>query len=57
MKKEEWLKQYKARMIERGLNEKEASAITEATGKEPDFLNDDPAGAADEELSYWSSDG
>ena len=57
MEKEEWLKRYKARMIGRGLNEREAKAITEATGNEPDFLDDDPEEAADDELSCWAADG
>lgn len=57
MDKEEWLKRYKARMIERGLCEKDAEEFTEAN--EPlDFTKeDDPEGAADDELSYWVSDG
>jgi len=46
MDKEGWLKRYKARMIERGLNEREAQAITEATSLEPDSLEDDPEDAA-----------
>jgi len=56
MEKEEWLKRYKARMVERGLHEREATAVTEATGNEPDFLDDDPEGAADDELSFWAND-
>ena len=44
-------------MIEKGLNEREARAITKATSDEPDFLDDDPEGAADDELSYWANDG
>ena len=57
MEKEEWMKLYKARMIERGLSEKEAQAITEAASNDLYQLEDNPEDAADEELSYWPSDG
>ena len=43
-------------MIERGVNEREANAITEAARNE-DFFEDDPEDSADDELSYWASDG
>lgn len=57
MEKEEWLKRYKARMIERGLNEREAQAITDATSTDEYCGEDEPEDAADEELSCWASDG
>ena len=57
MKKEEWLKRYKARMLERGLDNEEVRAMIECTIYEDDPLNDDPEQAADDELSYWPSDG
>ena len=57
MEKEEWMKLYKARMIERGLSEKEAQTITEAASNDLYQLEDNPEDAADEELSYWPSDG
>ena len=56
MKKEEWLKRYKARLIERGLSEIEAHNCTFVVNSDPDILVDDPEGAADVELSYWESD-
>lgn len=56
MEKGEWLNRYQARMTERGLNEKEAKEVTDAISGDPDFLDDDPEQAADDELSYWTSD-
>ena len=57
----EWLKRYKARMIERGLNEREATSITEAVSTDLDIMQhlEDyvPEDAADDELSYFASDG
>lgn len=44
-------------MIERGLSEKDAQNITEAANTDPEFLDDDPEEAADDELSYWGNDG
>jgi hypothetical protein len=43
--------------MERGLNEREAQAITDAISTEPDFLDEDPEDDADEELSCWANDG
>jgi hypothetical protein len=57
MEKEEWLKRYKARMIERGLSEKDAQAITDVTANDEYCGEDDPEDSADDELSYWASDG
>lgn len=57
MEKEEYLKRYKTRILERGLSEKEAQAITEAVDTDDPGLDDDPESAADDELSYWASDG
>lgn len=58
MEKEEWLKRYKTRMIERGLKEGEAQEITNAVDINDPFLDiDDPESAADDELAYWASDG
>lgn len=39
-------------MIERG-----AITETEAANLEPDYLDGNPEAAADDELSYWPSDG
>jgi hypothetical protein len=58
MEKEEWLRQYKARMIERGIGEplaEQARVVVEETN--PDFLQDDPIQTADDELRYWANDG
>jgi len=57
MEKEEWLKKYKARLIERGLNEEEAQDIAEAVDVDDPGLDDDPESAADDELNYQASDG
>ena len=57
MEKEEWMKRYKARIIAKGLSHKEAQAITEAASDDPYQPEDNPEDAADEELSYWPSDG
>lgn len=66
MEKEEWLKRYKARMIERGLSEVEAEALTKEMADDSTALGaaafdlrleDNPEDAADDELSYWASDG
>jgi len=58
MENEEWLKRYKARMIERGLNEREAEEITSAVSDfDPEYYEDNPEDSADDELSYWANDG
>lgn len=66
MEKEEWLKRYKARMIERGLSEEEAEGATKEMGDDSSPLSslafdlrpeDGPEDAADDELSCWASDG
>lgn len=57
MTKEEWLKRYKARMIDKGLNEREAQAATEAVSTDEHVGEDDPEDTVDDELSYWASDG
>jgi len=66
MEKEEWLKRYKARLLERGLSEEEAEYLTKETSDDSTalgalafdlLLEDDPEDAADDELSYWASDG
>lgn len=59
MDKEEWLKRYKKRLIERGIEEKLAGETTKTLDMQRglDFLNDDPEMSADDELSYWASDG
>lgn len=59
MNKEEWLERYKKTMINQGLNEREAEAITKAVQTDPEFLNflnDNPEQAAYDELSYWAND-
>lgn len=54
-----WLDRYKRRFIEQaGLTETQAQACAEA---EPfavlsEGFEDDPEGAADEEMSYWEAD-
>lgn len=57
MDKQEWLDRYKKRMLERGLNERETQAITEATETDEFCGEGEPEDAADDELSYWASDG
>ena len=57
MNKEEWRKRYKARLMERGLRDADAETDTSAAVSNPGFLDDNPEDAADEELSYWASDG
>ncbi|MCJ7747892.1 MAG: hypothetical protein MUP27_09115 [Desulfobacterales bacterium] len=57
MDKEEWLRRYKARMIERGLSEEEAQAATDAIATDKYCGDGDPEDAADDELSYWTDDG
>ena len=57
MIKEEWLKRYKSRMVERGLSDEEAQAAMEAVDVDDPGLDDDPESAADDELSYWTDDG
>jgi hypothetical protein len=47
MEKEEWLKRYKARMVERGLTEKDAENLLDAIKDDPDLVDNDPEGAAD----------
>ncbi|HHT9145522.1 MAG TPA: hypothetical protein ACFYD4_07570 [Candidatus Wunengus sp. YC61] len=57
MNKQEWLDGYKKRMLERGISETMARACTSVEAYNPDILDKDPEDAADEELSYWGSDG
>ena len=57
MEKEEWMRRYKARMIERGLSDDEAQNCTDAASLDPINFEYDPEDAADDELSYWPSDG
>ena len=66
MEKEEWLKHYKARLLERGLSEEGAEHLTKEMSDDSTALGalafdlrleDDPEDAADDELSYWGSDG
>jgi hypothetical protein len=56
---EEWLARYKQRFIEVGISEEGAQMQVEsATFEEHSvFFEDDPEGAADEEMSYWTDDG
>ena len=54
--REEWLARYKQRFVERaGLTPEQALALTEANPFEilSEYFEDDPEGAADEEMSYW----
>jgi hypothetical protein len=64
MKKEEWLRRYRQRFIDRidptnlkpGGLERIADDCVEAVSFEDasDFFELDPEGAADEEMSYWN---
>ncbi len=53
----EWMRRLRARFIERGGDG--ADAVADAVGFEEwqDGFEDDPEGAADEEMSYWENDG
>jgi len=53
-KEEMWMAAYVARMVERGIAAEDAWACCRAG--EHDFT-DDPADAADEEMTYWDDDG
>ena len=44
-------------MIEKGLNYDEANNCADAESLDPVNFEDNPEDAADEELSYWASDG
>lgn len=58
--KNEWLTRYKARFMERaGLDEAGAQCQAEAVSYEElvDGFEEDPEGAADEEMSNWAHDG
>ena len=57
MTQSEWLDRYKRRIMERaGVPEKFADDCAHAEPFEvlSDMFEDDPEGAADEELSYWT---
>ena len=54
MYQDKWLELYKKRLLERGIDSGLAKEI--AKNCEIDLLSD-PSDAADEELSYWGSDG
>lgn len=59
---EQWLARYKARMVERGVPEDLAQQAVEAVDmssgeNSTNSLDEDPEGAADDELSYWDDDG
>ncbi len=54
--REEWLRRYKQRFIDVGrITDGHAQACAEAEPFEvlSDMFEDDPEGAADEEMSYW----
>lgn len=56
---QEWLRRYKQRFIERAdLTEAQAAACAEAEPFDEisEMFEDDPEGAADEEMSYWDAD-
>ncbi len=56
MEHQEWLARYKWRLIDRaGLTEAQAQACAQAESFEvlSEFYEDDPEGAADEEMSDW----
>ena len=55
----DWLDRYKRRFIElAGMTDDQAQAFaaTESFGVLSEFFEDDPEGAADEEMSYWEAD-
>lgn len=54
MERVEWRRRYKNRLVERGLSPEEAEDILQPVGDDYDC---DPEMAADDELSYWASDG
>lgn len=56
MKKSEWLKRYRNRLTERGLNKQTAKDCANAVDEEGIDLDDSPESAADDELSYWAAD-
>lgn len=59
MTEEEYLRRYAARIKERtGLTDEAADACAHAVPFEDlsEMFEDDPEGAADEELSYWEPD-
>ena len=49
-----WREKFRARLRNKGLSYFEAKDATKAVAYDPD---EDPIDAADEELSYWPSDG
>jgi len=57
MDRKEWLDQYATRMFQAGLDNEEVRAMIESTIYDDDPLDDDPEQAADDELSYFPSDG
>ena len=59
MNRDEWLNRYKRRFMDIAeLTETQAQACAEAESFEvlAEFFEDDPEGAADEEMSYWEPD-
>ena len=56
MDSDEWLRRYRQRFIDRAqVTPTQAALIAEAESFEclSEFFEDDPEGAADEEMSYW----
>jgi hypothetical protein len=57
LSRDEWWARYKQRFIDRaGLTDAQAQGCVDAVSYEEvsDMFEDDPEGAADEEMSYWS---
>ena len=57
MSRDEWLRRYKARFVNAGLTTEQAEDCANAESFEclsSGGFEDDPEGAADEEMSYWS---
>lgn len=57
MTREEWFRRYRQRFIDQAnLTEEQAQSCADAESFETlsEFFEDDPEGAADEEMSYWS---
>ena len=54
MNEKEWRKKFSERLVEKGLDKEFADKTAQAVDTtDVDFIVDDPADAADEELSYW----
>lgn len=59
LNREEWLVRFRQRFIGAGVGETQAQACADAESLEvlSEGFDDDPEGAAEEEMSYWEADG